>query len=545
MPKQSNSPLKSKPTKSDLALRERAAMMLNGRQCAASLYEFFLAAWAVLNPDIPLSPSWHYEYLCEVLQYAVSGQMKADHPEWRGVIINVPPRTLKSFIVNIVLPCWVWASRSEKKFLCISYGQELAVNEIASKRRKLLVSDWYDKRYPKVQIVEDVNLKHRWDSEAGGYMIATTPGGFASGSGANYIIVDDVIKLDDAYTTQRENANKYYENELYSRLNNQATDFFIVICQRLHESDLPGYLNKNEAGLWWNIVMPLECEQDTSYDYPITGRQHIRIKGDVLLPDRFPPHVIAALKKSSIRWAGQYQQTPMPATGNLCDPSWWMIYEELPQFDLVTLSVDASFKGTQSSDYCALEIWGHVRERNYLLDVRNEKMDAVQLESAILDMIANSEAQINVLLIEEAANGRAVIDRLKRQNLPVTIVPVTPEGGKLSRSMAAQPEVEAGNCYLPKTAKWLQEFKNQLALGVDVAANDDLIDAWSQAITWRRNHRYAFFEALASLDDKPKVQAKPVLTQEERKKERLSDQKQMVRDEFRSRLRTASRRGQF
>ena len=138
-------------------------------------------------------------------------------------------------------------------------------------------------------------------------------------------------------------------------------------------------------------------------------------------------------------------------------------------------------------------------------------------ESAILDMIENNNGiPINILLIEEAANGAAIIQRLKRQNLPVTIVPVKPEGGKLSRSMAAQPEVEAGNCYLPKTAPWLADFKNQLALGVEVAANDDMIDAWSQAITYRRTHRYAFFEALAA--DKPKVAKpdKPVPTQEER-----------------------------
>ena len=379
MPDQKPKPPKL--TKADLKNVNEAKTILDGRKCAASLYEFFLSAWNVLNPDIPLSPSWHYEYLCEVLQYAVSGQMKVDHPEWRGVNINVPPRTLKSFIVNIVLPCWVWAMHSEKKFLCISYGQELAVNEIASKRRKLLVSEWYQKRYPKVQIVEDVNLKHRWDSVAGGYMIATTPGGFASGSGANFILIDDIIKLDDAYSEKRDSPNRYYENELYSRLNNQATDFFINVSQRLHEMDFPGYVNKNEPGVWWNVVIPLECEEETEYVFPLSGKKFLRPKGDVLLPDRFPIHVIIALKKSSVRWAGQYQQKPMPATGNLCNPAWWMVYEPgtLPTFELVQLSVDAAFKGTQESDYCALEKWGHVKERNYALDVRNEKMDVVQL----------------------------------------------------------------------------------------------------------------------------------------------------------------------
>lgn len=547
-------------TKADIAEISKAERKLEARKLAADFSLFFREAWKVLNDKVPLTESWHYDYLCEWLTYAASGQMKKDHPTWRGIIINVPPRTLKSAMVNILFPDWVWASHPEKKFLCVSYGAELAINELATKRRKLLGTDWYTERWSKVRIQEDVNLKHRWDSNEGGYMIATTPGGHAAGSGANIIVIDDIIKMADesVYGADRENANGWYETEGYSRLNDQSKDFFIVVCQRLHEMDFPGYLNKNESGLWHNIVIPLECEEDTDYVFPISGKVYHRKKGEVLLPDRFPPHVVEQLKRHPVRWAGQYQQKPMPDTGNLMDPNWWMEYETdpsgkpdpehpLPGFDQVLVSVDASMKGTQSSDFSCLQKHGFNREKDYVLDCVNERMDAVRLESAIIDMVCDTkcpkELRPTVLLIEETANGAAVIQRLRKlpNPLPVTIVAVNPEGGKKSRAMACQPEVAQGNCYLPKNAPWKRDFLQQLALGVDVAEYDDMIDSFSQAWAYRREHRWGFFESLETakaVTSRPTVEKKlPVApTAQERKKSNSEGMKDTMRAEFGRRM---------
>jgi predicted phage terminase large subunit-like protein len=519
------------------------------RRLKSNFYEYFRAAWPVLYPEVPFTESWHYDYLAECLQYAASGQMKKDHPERRGLIINVPPRTLKSTEVNIFLPGFVWASHPEKKFLCVSYGQELAVNEISTKRRKVVTSDWYTQRYPKVQLVEDLNVKHRYDTTAGGYAIATTPGGFAAGSGANIIIIDDIIKMSDesVYGADRENANKWYETEGYSRLNNQAEDFFIVICQRLHEQDFPGYLNKNEPGLWWNIVIPLECEEDTDYVFPLSGKVYHRKKGEVLLPSRFLPHNVEQLKRHALRWAGQYQQKPMPATGNLCDPSKWLYFDsadELPTFDQVLLSVDASFK--KSGDPCCITKQGFSRASQYMLDCINKGMDVVELEAKLIELCTDVSVPENerptVLLIEEAANGAAVIQRLRKlpNPLPVAIVAITPEGGKMSRAMAAQPEQSAGNCYLPARAPWLQAFKTQLALGPDIAEHDDMIDSWSQGWTYRRSHRWGYYEALEAAKDKQVRRNAPVEKSAATKptaQQRIDAIQKLSRDTFRQLLR--------
>jgi hypothetical protein len=106
-------------TRADLERRaEKVQLALDRKTYLGSFYEYFKAAWHALNPDVPLTASWHFEYLCEVLQWAYES-MKSEHPEFRGVIINVPPRTLKSSLCNIIFPTWVWAKHPHKKFLCV------------------------------------------------------------------------------------------------------------------------------------------------------------------------------------------------------------------------------------------------------------------------------------------------------------------------------------------------------------------------------------------------------------------------------------------
>jgi predicted phage terminase large subunit-like protein len=467
----------------------------------------------------------------------------------------VPPRTLKSSEANIYFPAWVWARHPERKVLRVSYGQTFSENEISVPCRKLLESAWYQARWPKTKISTDMNRKERYDSTVGGYMHSTGCGG--SGFGANAIIIDDILQLEDAYTSARDKANQYYQDTLTSRRNDASKDFYIVICQRLHEKDLPGYLLANEPGCWHLIVIPLECMEDRLYLFPVSGKTYLRKKGDILLSSRFPQHEIDLRKKNPVIWAGQCQQEPMPDTGNLCDPSWWMYYDTdihgkplegvLPSFDMVLWSVDTTFKATKGSDFACITKQAFTREKQYMLDCVNERMDEVALENRLINLVAEDAAlpqneRASILLIEGSANGAAIITRLKRMEhpLPVAIVEVNPEGGKMSRAMAAQPECLNGNCYLPKIAPWLVEFKKQLALGVLAAEYDDQIDSWSQGWAYRRNHRWAFFEAMEKKvagrvkpTEAERAKVKPVVpTPDERQAASLA----MVRAEYMRRL---------
>jgi predicted phage terminase large subunit-like protein len=102
--------------------------------------------------------------------------------------------------------------------------------------------------------------------------------------------------------------------------------------------------------------------------------------------------------------------------------------------------------------------------------------------------------ETRAILIEDAANGPAVIDALRHEIRGVIAVP--PEGGKYSRAAAAEPIVEAGNIYLPRPTTpvgapiagraWVLDFIEQLA-AFPYAAHDDDVDAFTQLVArWRR-----------------------------------------------------------
>lgn len=225
--------------------------------------------------------------------------------------------------------------------------------------------------------------------------------------------------------------------------------------------------------------------------------------------------MVASLAKVSRVFAGQYQQKPMPSTGNLVNPLWWKHYEpeELPPFDTVIISVDCAFKGGETSDYVAIHKYGADDDDNYLLEKDTRRLDYSQTRQAILNMVF-SGVKSDVLLIEDKANGSAVISELKKMGLPVVIVAVNPEGGKLSRAMAAQPAVETGHYYLPLNAPWLADFTEQLALGPEAAKNDDDIDALSQYDAYRKNHKWAIWKHLR---DKATSVAKAAVEKVQRK----------------------------
>ena len=86
-----------------LPLRELAAAFrpLLAEGLANDLAGFTKEAWCILQPGRPLIWSWHYDYLCELLTLVKRRIL-------RRVIINVPPRTLKSMLVTIIYPVWTW-----------------------------------------------------------------------------------------------------------------------------------------------------------------------------------------------------------------------------------------------------------------------------------------------------------------------------------------------------------------------------------------------------------------------------------------------------
>jgi len=188
---------------------------------------------------------------------------------------------------------------------------------------------------------------------------------------------------------------------------------------------------------------------------------------------------------------GQYQQEPVPTTGNVFNPTWWRYYKEAPEFEMVVLSVDCTFKSGKENDLVAIHKWGVVGVRSYLIERQTEHMGYIQTKAAVRSMQKHGRPA-SVILVEDKANGPAIIEELRADpDFGASVIAVDPQGDKVSRANAASTDVEAGSVYLPEGAEWVGTFVRVHAAFPGVKHDDD-VDALSQFINWRRTRNLAY-----------------------------------------------------
>ena len=100
---------------------------------------------------------------------------------------------------------------------------------------------------------------------ARGYRVAKSIGGSLLGRGADLIIIDDPIKgLAAALSeTERRRVAEFYDNTLYSRLNNKAEGAIVIVMQRLHQDDLVGHVLEKDD--WEVLSIPAIATEDTTH----------------------------------------------------------------------------------------------------------------------------------------------------------------------------------------------------------------------------------------------------------------------------------------
>ncbi len=411
----------------------------------------------MLNPTRPLVWSWHYDYLCEILTLVKQRRLLR-------LIVNIPPRTLKSTLVTIFFPSWVWITEPAHRFLTASYSLDLSTEHSVT-RRSLLQSPWFQRLFgDRFRLAGDRNQVAQYTNNRRGAMVATSVGATAMGRGCDTAILDDPVSADQAVSdAERTTANTWIDSTLRSRLDDPAKGAIIVVMQRLHELDPTGYLLEQEPGLWTHVRIPLEAEEDEVWTFPISGKVVQRKSGDILMPERFTPATVEQLKSRRLTYAGQYEQRPCPLGGNLIkrsevryyggiDPRTGQPDEKLPtSFDIKLISVDCAFKDVATSDYVAIGVIGLKGRKRYVLNVVNAHLDAAATEAEIRRQ-RDVHRPVGAVLVEDKANGPAVIQRLKA-NVP-GVIEINPQGGKTARMFAAAPEWQAGDWYVDRNAAW-------------------------------------------------------------------------------------------
>jgi predicted phage terminase large subunit-like protein len=407
--------------------------------------------------------------------------------ELRRLIITLPPRHLKSVIVSTCWPAWLLGLNPALRIIAASYGQDLA-EKLARDSLKIMDAPFYRRAFPELSLIRRSSAD--FETSAGGGRLSTSLNGPLTGRGADLIIIDDPIKAADVMSEAvRKAAIEWLTNVLMSRLNDQNSGAIVLVMQRLHQNDLAGELL--EKGGWHELRLPAIAAEAQSI--PIGDRQfYRRVEGDILHPVRQSRETLDAIRAEigSTAFAAQYLEDPIPAEGNLVRAEWLQTYEPalLDQSDgIVVQSWDTATKTGERNDWCVC-ITALVRRREvYVLDVWRRRVEFPDLLKASQRLAR--EWQANTLLIEDSANGAALIQRLRNEQptgVPLPI-PIRPKIDKWSRVAAASSMVEAGKLRLPADAYWLTEFKLEL-LGFPLGHHDDQVDALSQLLTWVDRH---------------------------------------------------------
>ncbi len=459
-----------------------AAMKAALQKAKAERYlpEFIRQAWPVIEPGTQYVDGWHIHLIGEYLQAVNEGQIKR-------LIINIPPRFMKSIEATVCYPVWTWIKAPEKRFIKVSYSDNLSRkhNVLA---RDIIRSPWYQANWgDRFCLKDDTNRQTEFKNDSHGMMYSTSTGGSLTGEGGDVIIVDDPQNpLMANSETERQASINFFKNTLQTRLNDPKNGAIIIIMQRLHENDLTGYILSEQLG-YDHICLPAIAEQRTVVTFPISGKEIIREEGDVLNPDRFGAEILDGLKKSmgSSQFAGQFQQTPAPAEGVIFKREWLGNFFKpagAPHQTILIQSWDMAFTKSEGSAKVAGFVMGRSGSSIYIHDLVNDKMSFTESVAAVRTL-SGKWPRARAKVVENKANGPAIVDLLKKE-IP-GMVEFNPKGSKEERAISVTPYFEAGNIWFPDPAThpWVEDLIRDLLI-FPKGTYKDTVDALVQGILY-------------------------------------------------------------
>ena len=442
------------------------------RQYPAS---FFWKSFGTVSPAIPYLHNWHIDAMAWHLEEVYAGRIKR-------LIISVPPRHLKSIAASVAFPAWVLGKDPTQRIVCVSYSEALA-GKHARDFRAVIESPWYRRIFPKTRIDSKKNTELEIMTTARGFRLTTSVGGTLTGRGGNLIIIDDPLKPSDAMSeAARSKVNQWYDNTLYSRLDNKSEDRIVIIMQRLHVDDLVGHVLEQEG--WVHLKLPAIADVNERVQVG-PNKYFERHVGNLLHPARESQNALDRIKATlgSYNFSAQYQQEPVPPGGTMIRWAWLNTYGELPariRYDSIVQSWDTASKAGVLNDYSVCTTWLVQGKNYYLIAVFRKRLEYPDLRRQVIAEARRHQA--NVVLIEDAASGMHLVQDLQRSGEPRPIA-MRPEGDKVTRMAAHTAIMEAGYVHLPEQAAWLPDLQTEL-LSFPHGVHDDQVDSISQFLTW-------------------------------------------------------------
>jgi predicted phage terminase large subunit-like protein len=442
------------------------------------LASFIAKAFATINPGTPYLSNWHIDLIAEALMACTRGEITR-------LMINLPPRMLKSQCVSVAWPAWVLGHQPHQRIIAASYAQSLAIKH-AMDCRRVMQSDWYREMFPHTHIATDQNQKHRFNTQENGFRLATSIGGTLTGEGGNILILDDPMNPAQAMSSvQRDHVNEWVTQTFFSRLDDKEKGVIVLVMQRLHAEDVSGYLLAR-GGKWEHLCLP--AINDAPQQWHVGGKDFVREAGQLLHPRRESATALLRAKAElgSYAYAAQYQQQPVSREGGLFKPHWFRRYRHAEGESCIH-SWDTAIKTGAEHDYSVCTVWQRDASGNlYLRDVVRGKWEYPDLRRQIIALAERD--QPSAIVLEDKGSGQGLLQEL-RQTTSLPLIGVIPRQEKRLRAATASVQIEAGKVWLPEKdsaqTPWLAAFEEE-CYAFPSSPHDDQVDSMVQCLLWLR-----------------------------------------------------------
>lgn len=504
---------------------EQADLGERGR--LGGLLPFIRFYWHVLEPNTPFVEDEAIRAICLHLEAVTRGEI-------RRLLINVPPGFAKSLIVNCFWPAWEWsaAQQPHQRYVTFAYASHLTERDNGRFRDVLMSLEFREMWSRHVSLTAMGVIKPTNNHK--GWKFSSSIDGVGTGERGSRILCDDVHNVREGESEKiRSGTVQWVREGMSNRLNDMRTDVIVAIGQRVHEDDASNAMI--ESGDYVHLCVPMEYDpsRHCATDWWEDPRTEF---GELISPIRFPPSVVAQIKRTvgPYAWASQYQQTPEPRGGGILKRDWWGAYELAVgapfrhKFEYILASLDPAFTSKQENDPSGFVVFGCYYERGNAkivllhawkkwLELHGQTMERLPNEDnkayvrrtskdwGLVEWVAHdcSRLRVHTLLVEDKASGHSVAQEIKRlyADREWSVRLVNPGSlDKRARAYAVQHLFADGMIEAPASVSGdLLVFRDWAQMVIDECSKfrglsgdeDNLVDATTQGIKFLRDNGLA------------------------------------------------------
>ncbi|KAF8818499.1 phage terminase large subunit [Rickettsia endosymbiont of Cardiosporidium cionae] len=438
------------------------------------LPSFINKVFSTINPCNEYFSNWHIELIADYLELVRFNKINR-------LIINIPPRHLKSLCVSVAFPAWLLGHNPGCRIMAASYSSVLSTKHSVD-TRFILLSDWYKNLFTNTILSKTHNQKSKFLTNQNGFRFATSVGGSATGEGGDVLIIDD--PHNPVHINSQKARNKvidWFENTFATRLNNKNTGAIILVMQRLHQNDLAGYLLS--SGSWELLKIPIIAQKDIAFS--VNNKKYEYKKGEILNSKLDNSSTLKKLEGEIgvANYHSQYLQEPLVEDYSILSKSDITLYSVVPDgFEYFVLSWDTAIKISKDADFTVCTCWGIYNNHYYLVDLIREKMTYPVLK---LNIEKQSKKYMpKYILIEDKASGQSVIQDLMLDGLH-NIRAIKPINDKITRFTLVAPMFRAGQVLIPEKSRYSLVVLNELTT-FPHSKHDDIVDSVSQFLQFSK-----------------------------------------------------------